>query len=147
MAGLLPLPTGQESLCDALDVTFETEVGSFLLLPERVNSCLPDGIRVIRAGVPAMKPADIFAVRSLAEIADGEWVLPDGDITFEKRTKSGNVKMLTVTRDQLRSVSPRVLELLLPPDISPALVAAELGHDDADITRVGMFDKSGRDFI
>jgi radical SAM-linked protein len=147
MAGLLPLPTGQESVYDVLDVTFETEVGSFLLLPERINPCLPQGIKIIRAGVPTMKPADIFAVMSQATVKNGEWAVPDDDVTFEKRTKSDNVKTITVKRAQMRLIDPCTLEFLLPPDISPALVAAELGHGDADIMRTGIFDKNGRSFV
>ncbi|MDR2606733.1 MAG: TIGR03936 family radical SAM-associated protein, partial [Oscillospiraceae bacterium] len=69
MSIVLPLSTGQESLYEMLDVTFEEGIGSFLALPGRINEVISGGIRVQKAQIPMRKPGEIGLVKSRIEFS------------------------------------------------------------------------------
>jgi hypothetical protein len=144
---VLPLPLGQESVCEFLDVTFGDEVGSFLRLPERLNPCLPQGIRVERASVPMMKPGDAALVRSELAAEDFNWPEITGTLLLEKKTKTGNVRRIEVEPSALERVSDALLVCTLPPDVSPSLVADALSSGLCRVTRTSVYGADGRDFV
>ncbi len=96
----LPLSLGFRGKCESMD--FRLTDGEYNLdeIPERLNACLPDGIRVYKAAEPVMKAGDIaFARFSVFLYADGA---ADGNvyedllslfamdsILAEKKSKSG----------------------------------------------------------
>ena len=141
----LPLPLGQESLCEALDVTFQGELGSFLTLPDRLNPFLPDGILITRAAVPLYKPADLTLVRAELYAPQGWGALPD-EVVINKTTKSGNERSIRISRDSYRLADDATLVCMTPPDFNPRQISDALGITYCEVKRVAVYDASGREF-
>lgn len=70
----LPLPLGQESVCEAMD--FKTEVDNLSLeeVKEKLNAALPLGIRVLKVTPAADKSGDIAAAKYSMWLPDTESV-------------------------------------------------------------------------
>jgi radical SAM-linked protein len=146
LAAVLPLPLGQESVCEFLDVTLETEVGSFLRLPDLLNPQLPSGLHITGAYVPMMGAGEIELVRSELTAVSGEWPTVDQTINVEKTTKSGNVRRIEIRASSLRLEDARTLTATLPPDVSPQLAVSALGVEFCRIRRIAVYAKLGREF-
>lgn len=56
----LPLPLGVESVCECADIRIEDDNYSDRKISEELNRVLPPDIRVVSAGKPQMKPAEIY---------------------------------------------------------------------------------------
>lgn len=168
----LPLSLGFASECESMDFRVLDDNEDLSLIPERLNACLPDGIRVYRCVESVYKPAAICSAKyavTLEPMAENEisveelkskWTafLELPAINVEKKTKKG---MKTV------DLKPYILacettageklsfDLTLPAgsslNINPNLLlnafSESLGIElYADITRVGIYTKEGGDF-
>ena len=90
-----PLPLGQESLCESVDVKTEAEAPDFAQWQQALNAAMPSGIRVFRVEPVQMKATMIaFADYEIAYPATAQSAL-DGYNALEsapavKKTKRGS---------------------------------------------------------
>jgi len=145
MSIVLPLSTGHESVCEMLDVTFGETVGSFSGIPGRINSALPDGIRVEKAQIPMRKPGEIGFVRSKLELLQKTDAVTH-DVVIQKTTKSGSLREIVVSSTSFKTIDDLAMECLLPPDVNPMLAANALGIDFCRVTRLEVLDINGVKF-
>ena len=168
----LPLSLGFGSECESMDFRVLDDDEDLNAIPERLNACLPDGIRVLRCAESVHKPADIDSAKYAVTLEP----MNDGEISFEelsekwdafvqlpaiivqKKTKKG-MKDVDV-KPYILACEPRESEkvgfdLTLPAgstlNINPNLLigafAESIGVElYADITRVGIYTKGGEDF-
>jgi radical SAM-linked protein len=157
MSILLPLSTGHESVCEILDVelddaagsTVAVSVGSFGALPERLNVCLPSGIRVTAAALPLSKPGDLAFIKATLTLDAGcEWQLPSEPLNVQKLSKNGNVREFVIEPPQLRLLSPQTLECTVTPDLNPALIGKALLSTPGffAVRRTALIDRHGNTF-
>lgn len=96
----LPLSLGFSSTCESVDFRLLNDDEEMDAVPERLNACLPEGIRVVRCCELVFKPAQIDAARyemritgediSIEEIKEAARLLLDSsEINVEKKTKKG----------------------------------------------------------
>ncbi len=104
----LPLSLGFNGECESLDVKLLQEDYPFESAAEKLNGCLPEGIRIYKISDPIMKPSSIayglFSIKLSSEelspekiLAKAEKILSKDEILTEKKTKKG---MITVDLKQ-----------------------------------------------
>ena len=166
----LPLSLGFASTCESMDFRVLDDNEDLSSIPQRLNDCLPEGIRVLSCAEAVHKPADLESAAydiSLEPMNDGEISLEElsdkltlfldlPEILVDKKTKKGMKQV---------DLKPYILacerhddggfRLTLPAgsalNINPTLlinafadfIKVEL---HADITRVGVYVKGGEDF-
>ena len=168
----LPLSLGFASECESMDFRVLDDHEDLSAIPERLNACLPEGIRVFRCSESVHKPAAIesakYAVR-IEPMNDGEISFPElsekwnaflnlPEIIVAKKTKKGmkdvDIKPYVLACEPKESEKVS-FELTLPAgstlNINPNLLinafADRIGVElYADITRVGIYIKGGEDF-
>ncbi|MBQ3265891.1 MAG: DUF2344 domain-containing protein [Ruminococcus sp.] len=168
----LPLSLGFASECESMDFRILDDDEDLSAIPERMNACLPEGIRVFRCAEAVHKPADIesakYAVQiepmneneiSFSELSE-KWrdFLSLPEIIVQKKTKKGmkdvDVKPY-VLAFEMKEGEKAAFDLTLPAgstlNINPNLLidafAQSVGIElYADITRVGIYIKGGEDF-
>jgi radical SAM-linked protein len=168
----LPLSVGQESVCELLDFGLLKETGDRQLI-ERLNSAMPDGIRVLRACASARPLNQLAYVRNTirltfddgipgAAVSDIGKLFESESITVLKKLKKGGeqelnikplIKELSVAADGNDAVIDAVLrasELYL--NHSYLVKAVEdylpgLRFDEAQIRRVSLLDREMKEFI
>lgn len=168
----LPLSLGFGSTCESMDFRVLDDDEDLNAIPERLNACLPAGIRVYRCAEAVHKPAAIESAKydiKLEAMNDGEIsdkelydklrefiALPE--ILVEKKTKKGmkevDIKQYILDIGFGEGEKP-AFTLTLPAgatlNINPNLLinafAERAGIElHADITRVGVYIKGGEDF-
>lgn len=168
----LPLSLGFASACESMDFRILDDDDDLSAIPERLNACLPEGIRVFRCAEAVHKPAAIESAKYTVQIEP----MNDGEISFTelskqldaflsrpeiivpKKTKKG-MKDVDI-KPYILAFEPRegdkvCFDLTLPAgstlNINPNLLlnafSESLGVElYADITRVGIYVKGGEDF-
>ena len=115
-----PLSLGFESLCESMDIRLVEDMTMDELV-RRLNSVLPAGLEVIKAGEPVMKPKEIaFAAYRIAFQNSGfadfmeniKEFLSRQSIEVLKKTKKGDLKKV---------------------DLKPALKKAAVSIDDRSV--------------
>ena len=169
----LPLSLGFSSDCESMDFRLMDDGEDMSAVPDRLNACLPEGIRVLGCAEAVRKPADIASASydiRLEAVNDGEisdieiynklrefLALPE--IIVTKKTKKGSKEV--DLREYILSCEPDEsgearLSLTLPAggslNINPALFVTALSEFAgaelyADIARTGIFTQSGADFV
>lgn len=169
----LPLSLGFGSTCESMDFRVLDDDEDLSAIPERLNACLPEGIRVYDCREAVHKPADIdsakyeitvepmndgdISTKELKEKLDSFLQLPE--IIVEKKTKKGmknvDLKPYILARE-VHGGEKVSLSLTLPAgatlNINPTLLMNALADHAgaelyADITRVGIYTKEGADFV
>ncbi len=165
----LPLSLGFASTCESMDFRLLDDDADMSLIPEQLNECLSDGIRVIRCAEARYKPSDIDSATyevciepmNANDISDIELknklidFLDLPEIIVEKKTKKGmkniDLKEYILSCD----VHDNGMTLRLPAgatlNINPSLIigafASYCGVElHADITRTGILTKEGVPF-
>lgn len=168
----LPLSLGFASTCESMDFRLLDDNADMTAIPDRLNACLPAGIRVLRCADAKYKPADIdsasYEVRiepmtdndiSIEELYNRlNAFLTQPEIPVEKKTKKGKktvdlkAYLLDFSTDFDKTVN---MKLRLPAgpvlNINPSLLVGAFetycGTElYADMTRTGVFTKEGRHF-
>lgn len=168
----LPLSLGYASECESMDFRLLDDNEDMSLIPERLNECLPQGLRVLRCADAVMKPDKIASATYdivLEPMNDGEISnkelsgklkefiqLPE--IPVEKKTKKGmktiDLKGYILGCELPDSDSVRMI-LTLPAgaslNINPSLFVTALSDHIgvelyADVTRTGIFTQEGKSF-
>ena len=168
----LPLSLGFGSACESMDFRILDDDEDLSAIPERLNACLPDGIRVYRCAEAVHKPAAIESASyeiilepmkeneiSVKELSDKlNAFLSLSEIIVKKKTKKGmkdvDLKpyILSCERHDGEKVA---FSLTLPAgttlNINPNLLIGALADFAgaelyADITRTGIFMQGGVDF-
>ena len=99
----LPLSLGYASMCESMDFRLLDDNADMSAIPEALNACLPDGVRVLRCAEARYKPADIDSATyevhlepmssgdiSIIELYDRlDAFLNQPEILVEKKTKKG----------------------------------------------------------
>ena len=168
----LPLSLGFGSECESMDFRVLDDNEDLSAIPDRLNSCLPEGIRVFRCAESVHKPAAIDSAKyavSLEPMTEGEISFEElkekltafvdlPEIIVQKKTKKGmkDVDLKPyILSFEMREGEKAAFELTLPAgstlNINPNLLinafADSIGIElYADITRVGIFTKDGEDF-
>ena len=168
----LPLSLGFASECESMDFRVLDDNEDLSLIPDRLNACLPDGIRVLRCAEAVRKPADIDSATytvtlepmNESDISDKELseklkaFLDSPEIIVEKKTKKG-MKNIDL-KPYILAFDPHegdkvCFDLKLPAgstlNINPNLLinafADQLGVElYADITRAAIYTKGGEEF-
>ena len=165
----LPLSLGYASVCESMDFRLLDDDADLSAIPERLNACLPDGIRVFRCAEAKYKPADIDAATydvkiepmNVDDISDKELYeklcgfLSLPEIIVEKKTKKGKKDIDLKGYILACEITPDApcMTLRLPAgatlNINPSLLvnafADHCGVElHADITRTGVFTKEGK---
>ncbi|HBE14755.1 MAG TPA: hypothetical protein DCY72_00695 [Ruminococcaceae bacterium] len=168
----LPLSLGFASECESMDFRVLDDNEDLSLIPDRLNACLPDGIRVLRCAESVHKPADIDSSKytvilepmNEGDISDKELseklkaFLDSPEIIVEKKTKKGmkniDLKPYILAFDPYEG-DKVCFDLKLPAgstlNINPNLLinafADQLGVElYADITRAAIYTKGGEEF-
>ena len=168
----LPLSLGFASTCESVDFRVLDDDEDLSAIPERLNACLPEGIRILSCREAVHKPADIESARydifiapmteneisfeELLNKLDAFFALPE--IIVPKKTKKGmkdvDLKPYILACQKLSGERVH-FSLTLPAgptlNINPTLLinafAQYTGVElHADITRVGIYTKEGKDF-
>ena len=167
----LPLSLGFGSTCESMDFRVLDDNEDLSAVPERLNECLPKGIRVFSCAESVHKPADIESAeydikleamdndisdKELSERLKEFLALPE--ITVVKKTKKGfkSVDLKGyILSCEFRDGDKTEFVLTLPAgatlNINPNLLinafSESLGRElYADITRVGVYVKGGENF-
>ena len=82
----LPLSLGFASECESMDFRVLDDNEDLSAIPERLNACLPDGIRMFRCAESVHKPAAIESARYAVQIEP----MNDGEISFEELSEKWN---------------------------------------------------------
>lgn len=168
----LPLSLGFASECESMDFRVLDDNEDLSAIPQRMNACLPEGIRVLRCAESVHKPADIETAKyavTLEPMNDGEIsnkelkrkledFLQLSEIIVEKKTKKGmkevDLKPYILSFEPLDG-DKVCFEIKLPAgssfNINPNLLlnafADSIGVElYADITRTAIYTKGGEDF-
>lgn len=168
----LPLSLGSASDCESMDFRLLDDNADLSEIPDRLNACLPDGIRIYQCAEARDKPAAIdsadYAITVEPMIADEisneelkaklTAFLNQPEILVEKKTKKGmkNIDLrqyiLSCTLHDTDDVS---LTLRLPAgatlNINPSLlISAFAAYCNTElhptITRIGIYTKEGIPF-
>lgn len=168
----LPLSLGFASECESMDFRVLDDNEDLSAIPDRLNACLPDGIRVLRCAESVHKPAAIESSKytvilepmNESDISDKELYekltafLDSPEIIVEKKTKKG-MKNIDL-KPYILAFEPRegdkvYFDLKLPAgstlNINPNLLinafADYIGVElYADITRAAIYTKGGEEF-
>lgn len=168
----LPLSLGFASECESMDFRVLDDNEDLAAIPDRLNACLPDGIRVFKCAESVHKPADIDSAKytvtlepmnegdisnkELSEKLNAFLQLPE--IIVEKKTKKGmkNINLKPyILFFELRDGDKVCFDLKLPAgstlNINPNLLinafADHIGTElYADITRAAIYTKGGEEF-
>ena len=168
----LPLSLGFASECESMDFRVLDDNEDLNAIPDRMNACLPEGIRVFRCAESVHKPADIESAKYAVTLEP----MNDGEISFEELSEKLNaflalpeIIVQKKTKKGMKDVDlkPYILEfvmndgekvsfdLTLPAgsslNINPNLLigafADSIGVElYADITRTAIYTKGGEDF-
>ena len=168
----LPLSLGFASECESMDFRVLDDNEDLSAIPERLNACLPDGIRMFRCAESVHKPAAIESARYAVQIEP----MNDGEISFEELSEKWNAflslpEIITQkkTKKGMKDVDlkPYILayepmdgekvcfDLTLPAgatlNINPNLLISAFADSIgvelyAAVTRVGIYIKGGEDF-
>ena len=168
----LPLSLGFASVCESMDFRILDDEEDLSAIPERMNACLPEGIRVFRCAEAVHKPAAIESAKydvCLEPMNGGELSCEElsnklneflclPEIITQKKTKKGmkdvDLKPYILAYEPIEGEKVR-FSLTLPAgpslNINPNLLlnafAESIGTElYADITRVGIYIKGGEDF-
>lgn len=168
----LPLSLGFASECESMDFRVLDDEEDLNAIPDRLNECLPDGIRVFRCAESVHKPAAIdsakytvvlepmneedISIKELSSRLNAFIQLPE--IIVEKKTKKGkkniDLKPYILSFDPHEGDKAR-FDLKLPAgstlNINPNLLinafADSIGVElYADITRTAIYTKGGEAF-
>lgn len=166
----LPLSLGYASVCESMDFRMLDDDADLSVVPEQLNRCLPDGIRVFRCAEARCKPADIDSAVYEVQIEpmNAEDIpieelykqlndfLTQPEILVQKKTKKG-VKDINLKEYILscRFGDGGAMTLRLPAgptvNINPSLLLNAFsdycGFElHAGVTRTGVFTKEGEPF-
>lgn len=160
----LPLSLGFRGVNECMDVRLEDDDFSFVEITERLNACLPRGIRVFKVTEAVMKAGRVayasFTIRLSLNRKPSGWIcaelreLLDSDtIEVEKRSKKGmktvdikpGIKSAAVTEEFDCARLDAVLSAGSSNNVNPNLIIDALqsktGEEfEADITRNDLFD-------
>ena len=165
----LPLSLGFASTCESMDFRLLDDNADMSAIPDQLNACLPQGIRVFRCAEAKHKPAAIdsasYEVRlepmnkddiSLEELYSKlSAFLDQPEIIVEKKTKKGKKNIDLKSYILGCEIDDGVLKLRLPAgatlNINPSLLVGAFADYcgvelHADMTRTGIFTKEGEPF-
>ncbi|MCI8553812.1 MAG: DUF2344 domain-containing protein [Clostridiales bacterium] len=157
-----PLSLGFEGLRETMDFRLVEDM-AFDELVRRLDEAVPEGIRVLSAAEPVMKPGQIARARYRLTVDGGlgrlEEFLNLPEIGAEKRTKKGEIRRLdlkpSLLETQLSGEEGKTLwELLLPcggETVNPSLVWSAYTAFSGDsrraaVLRLELYDQEGRPF-
>lgn len=160
-----PLPLGQESLCESVDVKTEQEAPDFEQWRQALNAAMPAGITVYRVEQAGAKASQIaFADYEVRYPAAARSALDAynalSSAVVQKKTKSGfkavELKEYAPQADYRPEGETLVFRLHLPAsnelNLNPALLAAFLEQQfglpsaEAEILRTGLLAQDGQPF-
>ena len=160
-----PLPLGQESLCESVDVKTEAQAPDFAQWQAALNAAMPAGIRVFRVEPAGMKASSIafadYEVRyplTARAALDGYDQLESAVV--QKKTKRGTKPIELkqyIPRLACRQEGERLLVCLRLPasgelNLNPALLAAFLEQQygvpaaEAAVLRTALLTQDGQPF-
>lgn len=166
----LPLSLGFSSECESMDFRLLDDEMDLSEIPARLNSCLPDGLRVVDCKEAKYKPADIDTALyevlltsddiSISELYDAlEELLESDEIAVEKKTKKGfktvNLKEYVKAYALSSDEDTARLSVTLPAgssvNINPSLLVTALEKKTgveifSDISRKEIYTKGGEPF-
>ena len=168
----LPLSLGFASTCESMDFRLLDDDADVSAIPDRLNACLPAGIRVISCAEPKYKPADIDSASyeaiiepmennkiSLKELCSKlDQFLEQSEIIVEKKTKKGKkqINLKEYILDYSIEFSETVRLILRLPagptlNINPSLLIGAFADFcgvelHADMTRTAIYTKEGARF-
>ena len=161
----LPMPVGCASLCELMDFQPEQEI-SAAKLPDKLNTVLPEGIRIVEAYTPHRKSAEIawlevagewrYGERTQQAIADKLSTRFSADvIMIAKKTKRGEIYtdiaplIHDITFSDETEVHMRARISAQNPTLNPAGLLGALTGEFADIApdftlfrRVEVYDRA-----
>jgi len=165
----LPLSLGFASGCESMDFRLLDDSADLTAIPDQLNACLPDGVRVFKCAEAKYKPADIDSATysvtlepmNAADISTKELYSKLGDflnlpaINVEKKTKQGmkTIDLKSYILDS--SLADSTLTLRLPAgatlNINPSLLISAFSDHigvelHSNVTRTGIFTKEGKPF-
>jgi len=159
----LPLPLGQESLREAMDIRLLAGM-PLDEITRRFEGVLPEGIEVLSAAQPWCGPGEIAAAAYEIAIpcgdpeefrANAEYLLAGGNLTAKKMGKQGHRKV-----EKEIALAPLILSYALEPDagqvhlactlaagseanLNPALLCEALGGEAPQVTRTRLLRSNG----
>ena len=146
MTFLMPLPLGQEGQREPLDIRIEEEM-DFEEIKTRLNSVMPEGIKIVDVLEPVNKPNEIAAARYEIKVdfasegeavgfaAGAQSVIDGGILNAEKRSKKG-IKTVNLC-EMVRSFSIEAKENSV--EISAVLAAGNTVNLNADLLLNALF--------
>ena len=166
----LPLSLGFRGERECMDIRL-TEEFDFDEIKEKLNACLPEGIRVFDVTEPVMKAKEITFASFRIKITSDD-VTPDNlynicsellnkdEILVEKRTKKKGIKEIDIKSylDKFkleRNIGGAILTVTLPAgsstNINPTLVQKSIERYYGievyfDVTKTDMYDKNFKSF-
>ena len=175
IAFALPLSLGQSSDCEYMDIQIEGDIGNGEIV-ERLNSVLPDGVKILNADEPVCDAKDIskaqYFIKVIFDSPDkaqsfcdkSEELLHSGELLAEKRSKKGHRKIMKqinlidyiydakVTCAQNSVNITAVLAAGSTENLNPALLVdtlencAQTTHEQLYIVRKKLITKQGENF-
>lgn len=167
----LPLSLGCASTCESMDFRLMDDNADLDSIPEQLNACLPDGVRIFRCAEAKDKPAAIdsatYNVRiepmnaddiSLKELYNKLTdFLDQPEIPVEKKTKKGmkTIDLKAYILDCTVAPASPAMTLRLPAgatlNINPSLLVGAFADHcgvalHTDITRTAILTKEGKPF-
>lgn len=148
MSIVLPLRLGCESVCEMLDADVLDPRDDMV---QAINSTLPEGLRVISAAEPVMKPGAIKYTRSSIRLfyADGTdrseqaaEILSGSPLMILKKTKRGQEMLDIAPHIRLLGARDNLLELRLSafePTVNPEEAAQLLGAEHFQCRRLEIY--------
>ena len=157
-----PLSLGFEGLRETMDFRLVEEM-DYGELTRRLDEAVPEGIHVLSAADPVMKPGQIARARYRLSVEGGLGLLAEflalPEIPAEKRTKKGGMKIIDLKPALLETAveeqeGQTALELLLPcggETVNPSLVWTAYGAFSGDsrpaaVLRLDLYDEAGNSF-
>lgn len=112
----LPMSVGTASECEVLDFTIEAGCDDLAALPARLNACLPEGVRVLRAYDGGRRTRELTHLRAAISLRyDGG--VPDG---AQERIAA------LFAREEIVVLKKKKKAGLVPENIRPMIVSCEV---------------------
>ena len=117
----LPMSVGTASKCELLDFAVESGCDDLAELPARLNTCLPDGVRVLEAYESERKVRELRHLRARI------------DLTFDAGAPIGAKDQLEslFARDEIIVLKKKKKEGFVPENIRPMIVSMDVTQPDS----------------
>lgn len=152
---VLPMRLGCESECEYLDAELIEPCGD---IPERLNSVLPEGIRVVSVHEPVMKPGEVKYTKCRIFLGYDDGVDRSGEaaellggecVEIVKKTKRGEGVLNIAPYVRVISAGNNELELILnafEPTVNPSDVVCAIKPDFSMCRRIEIYNGDMEEF-